>query len=308
MQRLCADHLFKNYGSRAEDGSPAPPAIPDEPPLRVAQGETFEIETVDTCHRFMLTEETTLQYRDGPMAGNPSTGPVYVEGIRAGDVIAVTIEELDVLGHTLLGAGGDDTLLPPAMLEAREDFVRIEHGVAHFPGGVTARVRPMYGCFGVVPSEPCPEPYGHGGNMDIPDICAGNTVHVRCQRDGAYFACGDGHALQGDGEINGFSLEVSLRGRLRIDMSRYQTLGAMLIETPDRYITVGVQRDMKESVTDAVTAMAELFAANRGVSVMDAYQCVSHVGDLRVGAIWPLWSEYDIPIPICLHLAREHFV
>jgi amidase len=256
----------------------------------------------------MLSEETTLHYRDGPMAGNPSTGPVYVEGIRAGDVIAVTIEELDVLGHTLLGAGGADTLLPAAMQEAREDFVRIEHGVAQFPGGVTAPVRPMYGCFGVVPSEACPEPYGHGGNMDIPDVCAGNTVHVRCQRDGAYFACGDGHALQGDGEINGFSLEVSLRGRLRIDMSPYQTLGAMLIETPDRHITVGVKRDMKESVTDAVTAMAELFADARGVTVMDAYQFVSHVGDLRVGAIWPLWSEYDIPIPMCLHLAREHFV
>lgn len=307
MQRLTAEHLFHNYAGRDDDGSPTPPAVPNEPPLRVALAEAFEIETVDTCHRFMLTEETTRHYRDGPMAGNPSTGPVYVEGIHAGDVIAVTIERLDVLGHTLLGAGGEDTLLPPEMQEEREDFVRIDDGVAHFPGGVSARVRPMFGCFGVVPSEPAPEPYGHGGNMDIPDVAAGSTVHVCCQRDGAYFACGDGHALQGDGEINGFALEVSLRGRLRIERSPYQSLRAILIETADACVTVGVRREVKEGVTDAVTAMAELFAAARGVSVMDAYQFVSHVGDLRVGAIWPLWSEYDIPIPMCLHLAREHF-
>jgi len=144
--------------------------------------------------------------------------------------------------------------------------------------------------------------------MDIPDIAAGATVHVRCQRDGAYFACGDGHALQGDGEINGFSLEVSLLGRLRVDRSPHQSLRAMLIETPDAYITVGVKHAVKESVTAAVTTMAELLAGARGISVMDAYQFVSHVGDLRVGAVWPMWSEWDIPVPMCLHLSRERFL
>ncbi|MEZ4728685.1 MAG: acetamidase/formamidase family protein [Caldilineaceae bacterium] len=273
--------------------------------LRVRQGEPFLLETVDTGH-MLLMSEAERDKPTGPMAGNPSTGPVYIEGIRAGEVIAVTIEALDVVGHTIIGIGAH-SLLPPDRVGARTDFVKIEDGIAHFPGGLQIPVSPMYGCFGVVPVGVRPEPYLHGGNLDIPDICAGNTIHLRCERDGGYFACGDGHARQGEGEINSFSLEVSLVGQLRITRSRYQDLKTILIETPTKFITVGVKETAREAVTDAVTAMAELLAAARGIDLLDAYQFVSHIGDMRVGAMWPLWSEWSIPVPMCLHLDRVHF-
>ncbi len=165
----------------------------------------------------------------------------------------------------------------------------------------------MYGCFGVVPAGVRPEPFVHGGNMDIPDICAGNTIHLRSERDGGYFACGDGHAIQGDGEINGFSLEVSLLGQLRIEKSSYPSLKTILIETPEKFITVGVKHEAREAVTDAVHAMSELLAKARGIDLLDAYQFVSHVGDIRVGAMWSMWSEWQIPVPMCLHLDRGYF-
>ena len=305
MQRLTNEHLFKNYPHSDDQGNTHPPLIPDEPPLRVRQGESFLIETVDTGH-MLLMSENERDKPTGPMAGNPSTGPVYVDGVRAGDVIGVTIESLEVLGHTIIGMG-EHSLLPPKVIKERTDFVKIERGMALFPGGLKIPVQPMYGCFGVVPSGVYPEPYVHGGNMDIPDICAGNTIHLRCERDGGYFACGDGHAIQGDGEINGFSLEVSLLGQLRIEKSPYQDLKTIMIETPEKFITVGVKHEARNAVTDAVEAMSELLAKTRGIDLLDAYQFVSHVGDIRVGAMWPVWSKWRIPVPMCLHLDRSYF-
>jgi len=171
-----------------------------------------------------MFSEADVDKPKGPMAGNPSTGPVYVEGIHANDVIA---------------------------------------------------------------------------------------VHIRVQRDGAWFCCGDGHAVQGDGEINGYSLEVSLEGRLRIEQSPYQSLKTILIETPGKFITVGIEHEWDEAVRSAVYAMADHLSRYKGLSLLDAYQCVSHVGDMRLGAIWPVWSRHDwakdIPIPACLHLSKEFF-
>ncbi len=301
MKRLTRDRLFRNHGDLS--------TLPSEPPLRVAQGEEFAIETTDTGNMLMMSEND-MDKPNGPMAGNPSTGPVYVEGVRAGEVIAVRIHSLAVVGHTKISIG-DESLLAREDIVARHDFVRIEGGVAHFRGGLSVPVRPMYGCFGVVPAAPSPEPWHHGGNLDLPDICAGSTVHIRSERDGAWFCCGDGHAVQGDGEVNGYSLEVSLDGTLCIQRSPYQDLETILIENDSEFVTVGVAHDFADSIRSAERSMAAFLAARRGLGLLDAYQFASHVGSVRVGPIWAAvrsgqWNG-GIPIPACVHLAKEHF-
>ena len=300
MKRLTRDHLFKNYGDLS--------TLPKKPPLSVALGETFIVETVDTGHTFM-TSEADMNKPSGP-SGNPSTGPVYVEETKANDVIAVAITDLCVVGHCSIGTG-KKTLLPQEVVTERSDFIRISDGVAHFRGGLTARVRPMFGCFGVVPVETSPEPWHHGGNLDIPDICAGSIVHVRCQRDGAYFCCGDGHAVQGDGEINGYSLEVSLEGTLKIDKSPYQDIRTIMIETEEKFIAVGVELSFADSIKSAEYSMADFLAKRKNLDLMDAYQLASHVGDVRVGPIWLAVREGKwaggMPIPACLHLSKRYF-
>ena len=96
-------------------------------------------------------------------------------------------------------------------------------------------------------------------------------------------------------------------GQLRIEKSSYPSLKTILIETPEKLITVGVKHEAREAGTDAVEAMSQLLAKARGIDLLDAYQFVSHVGDIRVGAMWPMWSEWKIPVPMCLHLDRAHF-
>jgi amidase len=273
-------------------------------------GETFILETVDTGH-VLMTSEADMNKPRGPMAGNPSTGPVYVEGIHAGEVISVEILDLKIVGHCKIGIG-KETLLPEDAIIPRSEFIRIENGYALFSGGLKAPVRPMLGCFGVVPLHPSPEPWHHGGNLDLPDIAAGSTTHLRSQRDGAWFACGDGHALQGDGEINGYSLEVSLEGVFRINKSPYQDLQTILIETHEKVITVGVEKSFAESIRLAEISMADFYSKRMEVSLLDAYQFTSHAGDIRVGPIWEAvrigkW-EAGIPIPACVQIANHFFI
>ncbi len=301
MKRLTREHRFKNYGDLS--------TLPVEAPLHVALGETFIMETIDTGDMFMRSERDADKPR-GPMAGNPSTGPVYVEGIKAGDVIAASIRDLKVVGHCNIRIG-DETLLPPEVVTKRSDFIRISDGVAHFHGGLKVKVKPMFGCFGVVPSKPSPEPWHHGGNLDIPDICAGSIVHLRCQRDGAFFCCGDGHAVQGEGEVNGYSLEVSLEGTLLIEKSPYRDIKTIMIETREKFIAVGVENAFADSIRSAEHSMADFLCARKKLDLLDAYQFASHVGDIRVGPVWAAiidgqWGG-GIPIPACLHLSKQHF-
>lgn len=301
MKRLTRDHLFKNYGNLE--------TLPDSPPLTVAPGEPFQVETVDTGHVWVMTE-ADMTKPPGPMAGNPCTGPVRIEGIRAGEVIAVTIKEIHVVGHCVIGVD-EETYLLGSVQGEQHHFVRISKGFAHLPGGFACPIKPMFGCFGVVPSRPSPEPWHHGGNLDLPDICAGSTVHIRCQRDGAYFCCGDGHALQGDGEINGYSLEVSLEAVLQIDRSPYSDIETMIVETSDRFITVGVEDSFATSIRSAERSMTQFLSKSRKIDVVQAYLLASHVGDVRVGPLWQAvqedqWSA-GIPVPACVQLSKHYF-
>lgn len=282
------EHLFSNHQH---------PELPITPPMRVELGELFELETLSSGDAGKIP---------GWTGGNPWTGPVIIESIAAGDVIAITIESLQVDDSCYLPLD-HGALLPEEYIIPRNDFCEIRDDVAYFPCGFMVPVCPMLGCFGVVPAEFFADPWDHGGNMDITEVRTGATVHVRCSRDGGYFACGDGHALQGEGEINGFSLEVSLTARLRINRSPYQHLNeALIIETPERLMTVGIAHEVPKSIRKAIWAMTDLLARMKGMDTLDAYQLASHVGDVRLGAVWPLWcTRWHVPIPVYLGLDRS---
>lgn len=309
IQTATASSLFWNRSHPVVegnwDGELVPYPVP-EPAITVSQEERFAIETTNTCH-LDIRKEADIKGSNGPMAGNPWTGPVFVEGVRAGEVIAVDIHQLEVTGHSFIGGGGS---VVPEYLQVpmRKSFIPIEAGFAVFPAGFRVPVRPMYGCFGVVPVGSRPEPWDHGGNMDIPEVCAGSTIHVRCERDGAYFGCGDGHALQGEGEVTGWSFEVALRGELTVKKSPYQHLKSMLIETEHHAISVGIRHTIRESTKLALWAMADHVSEVCHVSPIEAYEIAAYVGNIRVGAMWPLlYENMKIPVPICVHLQKDYF-
>lgn len=303
MRVLRRDRLFRNYGDLAD--------LPPAPVFLVDPGESFMVETAHSDDK-ELRSAADMTSPAGPMSWNPCTGPIGVVGVRAGDVIAVQIERLRVVGHSMARTDterGNPPLLPPDVARTRSDFVPIVDGSACFPGGIRIPTRPMLGCFGVVPARPAPEPWRHGGNLDIPDICAGNTVHLRCQRDEAWFGCGDGHAIQGDGEMNGVSLEVALEAVLRIERSPYQSLGGILIESPTKVMMVGLGERLRDGLVEATHELSRFVAQRRSLGTLEAYQFVSHVADVRLGAMWPLWCDQptNTPVPVVLHLDKALF-
>lgn len=298
MRRLSRRQLFMNHGDLA--------TLPSRPRLLVELGERFIVETADASDVMILDEEDALKPR-GPMAGNPSTGPVGVSGVRAGETIAIHVEDLQVVGHSTVRMDPRFRLDARSEHERPAEFVAIDSEFARFPGGLAVPLSPMLGCIGVVPAEPSPDPWHHGGNMDIPDVCAGNVVHVRAQRDEAWFCCGDGHAVQGVGEINGGSLEVALDCLIRIERSPYAKLRSILIEAPGEWLVVGHGDDLLEGVRIAAADMAAVVASLVGIAPDDAVTFVTHVADVSLGAMWPLWALEDppTPVPVVLRLPHE---
>jgi acetamidase/formamidase len=150
-----------------------------EPVATVGLGESFLVETVNFRTPVIRTPEDANPevYRE-----REETGPIRVEGIAAGDVLAIHVEDIRPEGHASGGWWEDPDVA---------SFLRMEDGRVHFPGGLSAPLRMMIGDIYVTPGEPCPNPWDSGGNMDFKDVCAGNALLLRAQRDGGLLVLGD---------------------------------------------------------------------------------------------------------------------
>jgi len=88
-------------------------------------------------------------------------------------------------------------------------------------------------------------------------------IHLRYQRDQAWFCCGDGHAIQGEDEISGISLKVALEGTLKIELSPHQDIKGILIESPTKFTMVGIGAELRDSVVSATYGLSHLFRYER---------------------------------------------
>ena len=190
-----------------------------EPVAVVALGEAFECETQD-CYAGQITSETVLRPHIDMAHFNRATGPVRVEGVRAGDVIRVEIEAIEIgeAGVMALSPGlgvlGDRISTPDTRI------VPVRDGRAWVTPETPVPIAPMIGVLGVAPAgDPVSSswPGEHGGNLDTRLLQAGTSLVLRARHDGALLAVGDLHAVQGDGELGGTGVEISGRVRLRIE-------------------------------------------------------------------------------------------
>jgi len=183
---------------------------PDNPVThRVSPGETFEVQTQINSGPWIdrLPEAERAAWRQKMRGGNPSSGCIFVEGAKPGDVLSVEIGPIDVdpIGYTRFG-GHTDAM--PRWLQpgAHEKLVEIRDGWIHWSDSLRLPVRPMLGFVGVAPAR---ERFHNGrggdwgGNLDAQEVTTGTTLHLRVQCEGALLHVGDMHAIQGDGEICG---------------------------------------------------------------------------------------------------------
>ncbi|MFO8008525.1 MAG: acetamidase/formamidase family protein, partial [Candidatus Brocadiia bacterium] len=139
-----------------------------------------------------------------------------------------------------------------------------------------------------------PNPWDNGGNMDFKDICAGNTLYLRAQREGGLLVLGDLHAAQGDGEILGLGAECAGEVTLRITRDERWLPERPMIEKPGSFVAIACRPDYREARNLAARDAAKLVSRAAGVTEEEAYLFATMVGDLRNGAVWALAGEESI--------------
>jgi acetamidase/formamidase len=128
-------------------------------------------------------------------------------------------------------------------------------------------------------------PGDFGGNMDVPDIKEGATVYLPIFHPGALFYYGDGHALQGDGEICGSGLETAMDVTFQFDLIKNKKIQWPRIETAEYLMTTGIVRPLMDAFRIAHVEMVQWLTAEYGFDKWEAYQLVSQLGTARIGNV-----------------------
>jgi acetamidase/formamidase len=205
-----------------------------EPVLRISSGDIVEVVTMITNRPDRLEQagisadqiqqslrDIVDQVTDRGPGGHILTGPIYVEDADPGDVLEVRVLSVDL--EIPYGYNGCSGFVPDNCGESRTRIIQLdrERMTAEFAPGIVIPLKPFFGSMGVAPpaeagrwsSNP---PWIHAGNLDNKELIAGTTLFIPIHAAGALFEVGDGHAAQGDGEVNQTGLETSLRGRLQL--------------------------------------------------------------------------------------------
>jgi acetamidase/formamidase len=273
------------------------------PVLRIHSGDTVKFETMITNSPSGLEkagvppDQVQPSLRDidkdvtnkGP-GGHILNGPVYVEGAEPGDTLEVRIQKIDLAIPYAYNA------FAPTRGFLTEDFpyrrIKIipldrQRMVARFAPGIEIPLHPFFGSMGVAP----PPDYGridsappglHAGNMDNKELVAGSTLYLPVWTPGALFEIGDGHAGQGNGEVDITALETSLDGTLQFIVHKGTHQKYPRAETPTHYISMGFHRELDQATRIAVRQMIDFLVSEKHLSRDDAYMLASVAADVDI--------------------------
>ena len=273
------------------------------PALRVKSGETVEIKTLITNSPKRLEEagvppeqveqslrDITEQVKDKGPGGHILTGPVYIEGAEPGDVLEVKIVAIKLaIPYAYNAFGPGRGYLPDDFPYAKIKIIPLDEKrmIAKFAPGIEIPLRPFFGSMGVAPPESVGRwnsapPWVMAGNLDNKDLVAGATLYIPVHAPGALFEVGDGHAGQGDGEVDITALETSLIGTFQFTVRKDLHLKWPRAETPTHYITMGLNDDLNAATTLAVREMIDFLVTEKHLSRDDAYMLASVSADLHI--------------------------
>jgi len=260
-----------------------------QPVAEVGLGESFLVETINFRTPVIRTPEDANPrvYRE-----REETGPIFVNGIAPGDVLAIHVEDIQPEGHAS-GGWWDDPKVG--------SFLRIDGERVHFPGGLWAPKRMMIGDIYVTPAEPPPNPWDNGGNMDFKDVAAGNALLLRAELEGALLVLGDVHACQGDGEVLGLGAECAANVRVRITKDDRFLPVRPMVQKPHSFVCIACRRSYHEARDLAAADAAGILARVAGVTEKEAFLYCTTVGDLRNGAVWGM-GKSDVPLVVGLEV------
>lgn len=255
-----------------------------EPVLTIWPGDTVRTSTIDSGG---VDDKGVTR----ALFGNPQTGPFFIAGAVPGDVLAVHIlrltpnrdwaDSLDtIVGRALGGpfAAQAGELGKPVRwtLDRAAGVARPEKAEGALKD-YAVPLRPMLGGIGVAPGfGSAPLSTGDtartGGNMDFPDVAAGNIVYLPVQQPGALLYLGDAHALQGDGETSQYALETSMDVTFRVELIKGKPIGSPRVESPTELMVLGQAGSLDEALKAASAGMIAWLQRDYGLTLSEAAQ------------------------------------
>jgi len=273
------------------------------PVMRVKSGDTIEVQTLITSSPTRLEgagvkpEDVEQSLRDiykevtnkGP-GGHILTGPIFVEGAEPGDVLEVRIKKIKLaIPYAYNAFGPRSGTIPEDFPYSKMRIIPLDEKrmVAHFADGIDIPLRPFFGSIGVAPPAAAGRlnsapPGIHAGNLDNKELVAGTTLYIPVHAPGALLLVGDGHAGQGNGEVDITAMETSLIGTFQVIVRKDMHLKWPRAETPTHYITMGIDEDLREAAKLAVREAIDFLVAEKHLTRDDAYQLASVAADFDI--------------------------
>ena len=273
------------------------------PVLRIKSGDTVEVQTLITSSPSRLegaglpADQVEQSLRDitrevtnkGP-GGHILTGPIFVETAEPGDVLEIRIKAIKLAVPYAYNAFGPGRgFLPEDFPYARMKIIPLDEKkmVARFAEGIEIPLHPFFGSMGVAPPEVSGRinsgpPWMHAGNLDNKELVAGTTLYIPVHARGALFEVGDGHAGQGNGEVDITALETSLVGTFQLVVRKDMHLKWPRAETPTHFITMGLSEDLNEATKMAVREMIDYLVNERKMTKDNAYMLTSVAADVNI--------------------------
>ncbi len=302
-----------------------------KPVLTVKSGDTVTIQTLSTCgpperlKTLGIAEADIPPYvadiytkvpasEKGP-GGHILTGPVAITEAEPGDVLEVRIEKINIdVPWSCNSFGAGRGFLPNDFPYSHSRLIPLdrEKMIGHFAPGIDIPLHPFFGSIGIAPPESAGKynsapPWMHGGNMDNKELVAGTTVYYPVNAKGALFEAGDGHANQGNGEVDITALETQLTGTFQFIVHKAQPADAAhhllwpRAETPTQYIAMGFDEDLKiateMAIRNMITFLSEQNPSLPHMTRDDAYALISVACDVDITQLVDTKSGVHVMCP-----------
>jgi acetamidase/formamidase len=282
------------------------------PKQRIKPGTRIVSWTEDCFDGVVKTSADLPSKVMAPGHDNPQTGPFYIEGAEPGDTVAVHILKLEPARSYAVSSfspgfgalvGTDQTAMlgpdfPEATWRYELDPAKTRATARSREGSHSWSVplAPFLGCLGVAPANGevrttiVPGPFG--GNMDCPEVRAGNTVFLGVNMPGALLSFGDGHYAMGEGEIMGAAIEGAMNVEVYVELLKKSRTPVPRIENADEVMFVGSGRPLEDASRVAFKAMVGWVREKSRMSEMDAFQFTAQ--NTRATIIQLVDPEYTV--------------
>jgi acetamidase/formamidase len=258
------------------------------PRVRLVPGETIVVQTEDAFSGQIRTPQDRRDKTRMPYS-NPLTGPIAIEGAQPGDALAVTIHDI----RPLIGQCATRTSDPQQLAQwlgtdcpHGTHICPIRDGQIYWSDTLTIPYQPMLGCLGTAPAHGVPTtlPAGpHGGNLDLVEVCPGNTIYLPVEVEGGLLYLGDAHAAMGQGELSASGLEMPAETTLTVHLLKNVQLRWPRIETPTHVMSVCSGCPMERSLAEAMARLILWMEADYGWDRWRAYDLLTHVAEVSIG-------------------------